>query len=194
MTAHGVHMKPARGTTGGRVLLVCTANLARSPLAAALLRRELSACGRDDIVVESAGTRVAAPETPSSVLRVAQKLGLDLSDHRGRQVSKEIINGADLVLTMAEEERSALVRLSPANVARTFTLLELHRLTESAEGRLAGPAALAQLAHRARPVTRPPATVEDIEDPVGRSTRHLQRVAEHLHELVAPIAVRLAQR
>jgi protein-tyrosine phosphatase len=180
-------------SAGGSILVVCAANLMRSPLAAAFLSQDLEQRGREDIVVTCAGTKAdpAAGNVPA-VLRIARDYGLDLSTHRATELSRDMVMRADLVLTMTEEQRSAVVRLLPAAVSRTFTLIELRRLTEGSDAAGLNPAQLAALAHRARPTTAPPSEPEDIMDPVGRPLRHLLRVAAQLRAAVRTIALLLA--
>lgn len=84
-----------------KVLLVCTGNLCRSPMAAAILRRLLDERNRSDVLVTSAGTAAweGAPASEGAYL-VALEHGLDLSAHRARQLSEEVVVEADLVLGM----------------------------------------------------------------------------------------------
>lgn len=189
--------KPAAETArGGVILFVCTANLARSPLAAELMQRGLTRHGGKDLRVESAGTQVmAGSRLPSVVLDVAQDHGIDLSGHKPRQVHKDTLARADLVIAMTEAHRASLVRLAPGAIPRTFTLLELRRLTETTTaGVLNNPAQMALAAHRARPVTPPSSAPEDIDDPIGKSTRHLRRVTAQLHDLVDALSLLLADK
>jgi protein-tyrosine-phosphatase len=95
------------GTSTKRILLVCTGNICRSPLAAALLERALTERGSTGIVVESAGTGAwdGAPVSEGAYL-VGLERGLDLSGHRARLLTRELVNGADLVLTMARHHRA----------------------------------------------------------------------------------------
>ncbi len=85
-----------------RVLIVCTGNTCRSPLAAALLTEALAAAGRPDVMVASAGTGAweGAGASEGSYL-VALERGLDLSSHRARMLSRALVDEADLVLTMS---------------------------------------------------------------------------------------------
>jgi protein-tyrosine-phosphatase len=89
--------------SGGRmtVIFVCTGNTCRSPMAAALLRRALLAAGTTDIEVTSAGTGAweGAPVSEGAYL-VALEQDLDLSAHRARLLSRELVDGADLILAM----------------------------------------------------------------------------------------------
>ncbi len=95
---------------GRRVLVVCTGNSCRSPLAAALLRQELAAAwgvAESDLpalgwVVESAGTAApaGAPASEGS-RRAAAEVGLDLEGHRTRPLARALATGAwDEVLVM----------------------------------------------------------------------------------------------
>lgn len=177
---------PSASAASGTILYVCTANLARSPLAAALLRHELHARGRTDVLVESAGTHASpSADNLASVRDVAREYGLDLAEHRARQVTRQMISSTDLVLTMTEAHRAAVVRLHPAAVAKTFTVLELQRLLAGADPavRVPGPSQLAEMAHRQRPLTPEPAAPEDVEDPIGRPVRHLRRLAAQLQQV-----------
>ncbi len=83
------------------LLFVCTGNTCRSPLAEAIARRLVRERGLNDIVVSSAGTSAwsDAPASDGSLL-VALENGIDLSEHRARQLSPEIVAASDVILTM----------------------------------------------------------------------------------------------
>ena len=93
-----------------KLLLVCTGNICRSPMAQAIARRLLDAGGRRDVAVESAGTAAydGAPASEGAYL-IALEHGLDLSAHRARQITRDLVAGADLVLGMSPHhvERAA---------------------------------------------------------------------------------------
>ena len=89
------------------ILFVCTGNTCRSPLAAALAR----AYGVD---AQSAGLS-AYPGDPASsqAARVARLYGADLSGHRARQVTREMVDQADAIFVMTPGHRAALCALFP---------------------------------------------------------------------------------
>ncbi|MBL8986000.1 MAG: low molecular weight protein arginine phosphatase [Gemmatimonadetes bacterium] len=104
-----------------RILVVCTGNTCRSPLAAALLARGLQAAGRSDIVVESAGTGAweGAPASEGSYL-VALEHGLDLSSHRARMLDAGLVASADLILTMGRPHLGRVRELGGGGRAHLF--------------------------------------------------------------------------
>ncbi len=106
-----------------RVLLVCTGNTCRSPLAEGLLREELKSRGVEDVVVASAGTGAweGIPASEGSYL-VGLEHGLDLSAHRSRLLTRELVDGADLILTMGRSHVARAEALGGAG--RTFLLGE----------------------------------------------------------------------
>ena len=84
------------------VLFVCSGNTCRSPLAEALARRELEKRGLADRVrVGSAGTGATDGAGISEGSREAgATVGLDLSEHRSRPLTEELVAESDLILTM----------------------------------------------------------------------------------------------
>src|SRR6058998_2940841 len=95
-----------------KILLVCTGNICRSPLAAALLQRALTERGVEGMDVSSAGTGAwdGAPVSEGAYL-VGLERGLDLSGHRARLLTRELVDGADLILTMARHHRARVDEL-----------------------------------------------------------------------------------
>lgn len=85
-----------------RLLFVCTGNTCRSPMARALADRVLAERGWEGLEVRSAGL-AALPGAPASggSLRITARHGIDLSSHRSAQVDRDLVDWADLVLTMS---------------------------------------------------------------------------------------------
>ena len=92
-----------------KLLLVCTGNICRSPMAEAIARRLLASRGRDDVTVASAGTAAqdGAPASEGAYL-IALEHGLDLSAHRARQITTDLVADADLVLGMRDRKSTRL--------------------------------------------------------------------------------------
>lgn len=95
-----------------RILFVCTGNICRSPLAETLLKRALHERAVEEVSVESAGTGAwdGAPASEGAYL-VALERGLDLSSHRARLLTREIVEDASLILTMARHHRARVHEL-----------------------------------------------------------------------------------
>ncbi len=84
-----------------RILFVCTGNTCRSAIAEAIAVREAGARGMHDVKASSAGTSAwdGAPASDGAML-VGIERHLDLNAHRSRQLTREIVAHADLILAM----------------------------------------------------------------------------------------------
>jgi protein-tyrosine-phosphatase len=163
------------------VLVVCTANVARSPLLAVRLGWEAERrLGSERAEVGSSGTaalygQAAAPGSR----KVAAGWGLSLEEHLATPVSHHDLAATPLVLTMEIGQRRDVAGRHPGIQARCFTVPELvtivtrrldprdvaalPRPADGARERVAAVAALAD-AHRPRWLTR---RRGEIPDPLG---------------------------
>jgi protein arginine phosphatase len=94
------------------VLFVCTGNICRSPMAAAIARDLLARAGRTDVVVSSAGAYALVGEgATDDAMATAEEHGLNLDEHRARQLTAELVADADLVVGMQRAHAEAARRL-----------------------------------------------------------------------------------
>jgi protein-tyrosine-phosphatase len=95
-----------------RVLLVCTGNICRSPLAEAILLRELKSRGVGNVEAVSAGTGAwdGAPASEGAYL-IGLEHDLDLSGHRARLLTRDLVQQAEVILTMARHHRARVHEL-----------------------------------------------------------------------------------
>ncbi|MFZ5586811.1 MAG: low molecular weight protein arginine phosphatase [Thermodesulfobacteriota bacterium] len=173
------------------ILFVCTGNTCRSSMAAAIASH-LKEERRLDIPVASAGLAAweGAPATPEAIQAVAE-MGIDLRDHRARQVTADLVAGADLVLTMTGAHRERLRELYPEAGAKIFTLKEYVRDRQAAlpagEGRVEDGTGNAA----GRPAG---AHDDDIPDPIGRPLAVYQDTARQLADLVGQALEKFGQQ
>ena len=183
----------------GTILLVCTGNICRSPMAYGFLSQLLRERGVSSIRLESAGTHSwdDSPATPEAV-RALQERGIDISDHLAQRLNRSLIEEADLVLGMAGDHRDAATRIVPSAAERTFTLKEFVQLLEPGDDRPeAAPAADPEhrlraaveyaAATRADPARRG-FTDEDVADPLGLGIEAFRAAAWELGELCQRMA------
>lgn len=148
------------------ILLVCSGNTCRSPLASAMLAARLASEPMlKGIVVSSAGTSAwdGSPASEGSYL-VALERGLDLSNHRARILTTDQVQQADLILTMTAGHASRVADLGGASKVATM-------------GEYA----------RAEPALR------DVPDPFGGDVEAYRSAADLMSELIESITERLRE-
>ncbi|MEZ4864504.1 MAG: hypothetical protein R3C14_24530 [Caldilineaceae bacterium] len=123
------------------ILIVCTANQCRSPVAEALLRRRLTQQPNGVAwQVESAGTWASVGRSAHPQMQVAAaEVELDLSAHRARMVDDLNLADYDLILTMEQNHREALQVEFPAVRNRIYLLSEMIGLTYDIHDPIGGP-------------------------------------------------------
>lgn len=100
------------------ILVLCVGNICRSPVAAALLQANLA-----DKTVASAGLgALVGHEADATAAGLAKQVGLDLSEHRARQVDRDMLRKADLILVMSEGQRAQVRALEPTVAGKTMLL------------------------------------------------------------------------
>ncbi len=130
-----------------QILLVCMGNTCRSAMAEGLARKMLSASGMKGVRIRSAGTHAVAGEPVAPWAREVawEEAGVDLSGHRARRLTRELLRKADLVLVMTLSQARSIQRMEPSFAHKTYLLTSFPKT------------------HRG--------TAEDIADPMGGSRR-----------------------
>lgn len=85
-----------------KIVFLCTDNIGRSVIAEYCLKDYLKKVGREDIGVSSVGTDADSDLTGYSMAHFDElkKLGIDASEHKRTQITKEIAENADLIIAM----------------------------------------------------------------------------------------------
>ncbi len=110
-----------------QVLVVCTGNVCRSPMASALLAAQAAKAGDSKLYnFSSAGTWALEGQPASANAQVVmQRRGLSLSAHRGRMVTRALVDESDLILVMTLNHRDSLCAEFPHARRKIHLLSEL---------------------------------------------------------------------
>ncbi|MGH8414100.1 MAG: low molecular weight protein-tyrosine-phosphatase [Gammaproteobacteria bacterium] len=102
------------------VIILCTGNICRSPMAAGLLQHLVHLRGHGP-QVDSAGLRalVGAPADPVAVSLLAER-GINISAHRARQANEELLRRHALILVMEHTQQEFVESTWPALHGRVF--------------------------------------------------------------------------
>jgi protein-tyrosine-phosphatase len=174
-----------------RILIVCTGNICRSPMAAGFLRHTLiDRFGDAAPEVRSAGTAgwEGSGAMPESTQAAAER-GVDIEDHVAHLLDRDMVREAELIVCMAAEHREAIIDLVPEARGVTYTLKEIVRLLDRlppapAQG---GPDGLDARVAAASEARRDGATSpwdEDVADPLGQPIASYRAIAWELDELM----------
>ncbi|HEX5461308.1 MAG TPA: ATP-grasp domain-containing protein [Steroidobacteraceae bacterium] len=101
-----------------RLLMLCQANICRSPFAALVARTRLANCR-----IDSAGFDPRAGRTsPPNVAEEAIRMGIDMSECRSTPVSEDLLRAADLILFMDLKQYDQLCSRFPQHLERAVPL------------------------------------------------------------------------
>ncbi|MFH1082216.1 MAG: hypothetical protein ABIE47_08730 [Pseudomonadota bacterium] len=128
------------------ILFVCSANVSRSFLAEKLLKKELERQNIKDVSVSSAGLYTFdLNQADQNMVAYLSKRGIPPGEHKPKQISKQDIDWANMILVMENDHATKIIDLWPEAKDK---LVFFGRFVS------AGP------------------SIDDIVDPFGRSSYH----------------------
>mgnify|MGYP003657269638 CR=1 FL=1 len=141
------------GSPYQHILVVCLGNICRSPVAEAMLKKQLP-----ERHIQSAGLQALVGQgVDITAGEIATAAGLDVSEHKARLISPEMVQWADLILLMSQSQRRHLGNEYPSALGKSLLLGHWVR-TQSADA----------------------SSGIDIPDPYKKS----REVFEHVHKLM----------
>lgn len=136
------------------VLFVCAANICRSPMAMGLLQAKVRS-EEGKWRIESAGVwaGIGNPAAENTRLLVEQ-VGIDISDHRSRPVTRELLQEFNLILTMEIGQKESLRAAFPEQASKIYLLSEMVGI------------------------------ISDVADPIGGPLVDFQATAREIHQIL----------
>ena len=119
---HRMRGRSARAAVRGStrtILVICHGNICRSPFAARLLERTHAPAG---IRVLQAGFIGSGRSAPAEAVVAARNRHLDLSGHRSRPLTSDLVRAADVVVVMDAPQRASVCDLFGARPGQVVLL------------------------------------------------------------------------
>jgi len=107
------------------ILIVCTGNICRSPMAEGLLRHAFEKYPEYATKVRSAGTdALIGHPADDCALSLMSNRHIDISDHRGEQLDSNLVRWANLILVMEPHHKRVIEARYPSARGKVFRLGE----------------------------------------------------------------------
>ena len=167
------------------VLVVCTANICRSPMGAAFLRyRAIEASF--PIEVSSAGFLFDGEPASSDAIAVMAEVGIDMSAHRSRIVDPEMVRASDLVITMERSHARSLAIDVPDSTHKVHTVgAAVRGLASTGAGTIGE--RIAGLGRDRNPADLLGQGDDEVADPHGQARELHRRTAADLDRLMSEL-------
>ncbi|NMA03414.1 MAG: low molecular weight protein arginine phosphatase [Clostridiales bacterium] len=168
------------------ILFVCTGNTCRSAMAEALFKHILK--NRKDklknIKAISAGIYAWEGDGASlGAIEVLREKGIDAMEHSSRLLTPELVEEADLILTMTSNHKRAILDICPEVRKKTYTLKE-YVFNHNSKGSYISDGNLS--------VGNLEGLDHDIKDPYGQSVDVYRESAEEIEKYLHMLIDRLS--
>lgn len=178
------------------VLILCTANRCRSPMAEYLLRACIEELDLDWSITSSGLHAYEGGLMHPFAVTALHHRGIQVDEAwTTRRLDSARLAASDLILTATHQHLSTLITSSPAVVRRSFVLGQFARLLDHVTDvpRARTPAELIRLAGQARALMQPRAQqFDDVRDPIGHKQQVFDACANELSAAMRVIARHLA--
>lgn len=158
------------------ILLVCTGNSCRSPMAEVILKKLLKdrpGKSSKEIKVTSAGTWGSEyAGATREAIQVVKEKALDLSSHKSKKLTADLIEEADIILVMTSLHKEEIINKFPESKSKVFVLREYADFTNDD---------LQFTRHASR------VTCHDIQDPIGQSVEVYRKTAQLIEDSLKKI-------
>lgn len=106
-----------------KVLLVCTGNTCRSPMAEGILKKLLKEKDIKGIEVNSAGVSAldGYPAAPFAI-EATKIWDIDLNEHFSRRLTQSMLKEADLILVMSPEHLRHIAKMDKKSLEKSYLL------------------------------------------------------------------------
>lgn len=144
------------------ILIVCTGNTCRSAMAKGITQKLVMDMNLDNIKIDSAGTGTinGMPATDYAIAAAAH-WDIDLTGHRSKPLTPELISNASLILAMAPEHVEAILLHDKLAYSRSYLLKGFPQLFSYSQ--------------------------ERVEDPIGGSLEQYNQTFLELDEIIRKI-------
>ena len=120
------------------ILFICTGNVCRSPMAEGVFRQEVKGRGEYRAISAGLGALEGQPASPYAV-QAMHELGVDISSHRSRMISTELVREADFIFGMTQSHIDTVTMLFPDAAEKTFLLREFDETLDVFEKDISDP-------------------------------------------------------